>query len=96
MKSIKNLALLFAAIIIGLGAAAQQAAQTTPASQTTAQPVKQGTVPPKDVPKPDAVDKTMKGPKGETVYTGPKGGKYYMDASGNKKYLKQDKPAGAK
>lgn len=35
------------------------------------------------------VDKDMKGPNGEIVYTGPKGGKYYLDEKGKKKYLKK-------
>ena len=39
----------------------------------------------------DAVNKDLKGPKGETVYTGPKGGNYYLTPSGEKKYLPKSK-----
>ncbi|GAB3892516.1 hypothetical protein GCM10028803_05420 [Larkinella knui] len=34
-----------------------------------------------------AVDKSQKGPGGETVYAGPRGGKYYITKAGNKRYL---------
>jgi hypothetical protein len=37
----------------------------------------------------DAINKDLKGPKGETVYTGPKGGNYYLSKEGNKVYLKK-------
>jgi len=36
----------------------------------------------------DKIDHSMKGPKGETVYTGSKGGKYYLSKSDAKIYLK--------
>ncbi|GAB3333915.1 hypothetical protein GCM10027299_41800 [Larkinella ripae] len=38
-----------------------------------------------------AIDKSQKGPAGETVYTGPRGGKYYITKAGNKRYLSSSK-----
>jgi hypothetical protein len=38
----------------------------------------------------DKIDKTMKGPNGETVYTGPRGGKYYLNKKNQKVYLKKE------
>lgn len=37
----------------------------------------------------DPINKILKGPKGETVYSGIKGGNYYLDKSDNKVYLKK-------
>jgi colicin import membrane protein len=37
----------------------------------------------------DPIDKSQKGPGGETVYMGSKGGKYYLDAKENKVYIKK-------
>jgi colicin import membrane protein len=39
-----------------------------------------------------STDKSLKGPKGETVYNGPRGGKYFINKAGNKVYLKKDAP----
>lgn len=36
----------------------------------------------------DPVNHSVKGPKGETVYSGPKGGNYYLDKKENKIYIK--------
>lgn len=38
----------------------------------------------------DKIDKTLKGPNGETVYTGSKGGKYYLNKKEEKVYLKKE------
>ncbi|MFN8276563.1 MAG: hypothetical protein U0T84_03700 [Chitinophagales bacterium] len=35
----------------------------------------------------DPVDRTRKGPSGQTIYTAPRGGKYYINASGNKVFV---------
>jgi colicin import membrane protein len=35
----------------------------------------------------DKINRELKGPKGETVYTGPKGGNYYLGKSDEKIYL---------
>ena len=35
----------------------------------------------------DKINKDLKGPKGETVYTGPKGGNYYLGKNDEKVYL---------
>jgi hypothetical protein len=35
----------------------------------------------------DKINKELKGPKGETVYTEPKGGNYYLGKSDEKIYL---------
>ena len=35
----------------------------------------------------DPVNHSVKGPKGETVYSGPKGGNYYLDKKENKIYI---------
>ncbi|HMV23450.1 MAG TPA: hypothetical protein PKA71_03930, partial [Saprospiraceae bacterium] len=35
----------------------------------------------------DPVDRSLKGPSGQTIYTGPRGGKYYINSNGNKTYL---------
>lgn len=36
----------------------------------------------------DKINKGLKGPNGETVYTGPKGGNYYLGKNDEKIYLK--------
>ncbi|MFN8311154.1 MAG: hypothetical protein U0T73_14420 [Chitinophagales bacterium] len=35
----------------------------------------------------DPIDRTRKGPSGQTIYTAPRGGKYYINASGNKVFV---------
>ena len=37
----------------------------------------------------DKINKTMKGPNGETVYTGEKGGNYYLGKDDKKMYMKK-------
>lgn len=37
------------------------------------------------------VDRSMKGPNGESVMTGPRGGKYYINKNGNKTYVSGQK-----
>ena len=37
----------------------------------------------------DKINKTMKGPNGETVYTGEKGGNYYLGKDDKKVYMKK-------
>ena len=63
----------------GTGAKASTGAKATtpaatPAKTTTATPAKTAT-PATDAKSTDKVDASMKGPKGETVYTGSRGGK---------------------
>ena len=38
----------------------------------------------------DAINRNLKGPNGQTVYTGPKGGNYYLNSSGSKVYLRSN------
>jgi hypothetical protein len=88
MKVFKTMMALLTALIISFSGFSQAAPATTakPASTqttTTARPnsdarTKTG----------DKINKDLKGPNGETVYTGPKGGNYYLNKSGNKTYLK--------
>lgn len=39
----------------------------------------------------DPIDRKMKGPSGQTVYTSPHGGKYYINNIGVKSFLRGDK-----
>ncbi|WP_448634830.1 hypothetical protein [Pedobacter panaciterrae] len=36
------------------------------------------------------VDRTLKGPNSEVIYTSPRGGKYYINKNGNKTYIKRE------
>ena len=38
----------------------------------------------------DPIDRSMKGPSGQTIYSGPRGGKYYINSNGNKTYVKAE------
>jgi len=86
MKIFKTMMAVLTALMITFSVNAQSAAapaakpaasQSTPAKPNGDARTKTG----------DKINKDLKGPKGETVYTGPKGGNYYLDASGNKKYI---------
>ena len=90
---------MLAALIITFSASAQ----STPAKKDSKPATTQSKPADKPADKPagdartktgDKINKDLKGPNGETVYTGPKGGNYYLNKSGNKTYLKSDaKPA---
>jgi colicin import membrane protein len=86
MKLFKKMTSLLFAIMIAF----TMNAQTTPASATaTKTTTTQTTKATGDARTKtgDKINKTLKGPNNETVYTGSKGGNYYLDKNGNKKYL---------
>lgn len=87
MKGFKLFLALLFAVLVSFAQPIQTTKQTT--STKTEQTTK--TKKPADgrTKTGDKINKALKGPNGETVYTGPKGGNYYLDKKENKVYLKQ-------
>lgn len=97
MKVFKTLTAILAALIISFSVNAQASTAAKPASAQAAPAAKPAPAASSATAKPngdartktgDKINKDLKGPNGETVYTGPKGGNYYLNKSGNKTYLK--------
>ncbi|HEY0261635.1 MAG TPA: hypothetical protein VGB95_01310 [Chitinophagales bacterium] len=85
----KNLKVLLAAMLLAISVnfataqTAPKAAAKTETKSETKRPNADGRTKTGD-----KINKSLKGPNGETVYTGPKGGNYYLDKKDNKVYLK--------
>jgi colicin import membrane protein len=98
MKIFKTITMLFVATVISFTVSAQATpAAKTETKTTTSSSSKSSTTQATPAPaaaadKPganDKVNKELKGPNGEVVYTGPKGGNYYINKNtGKKAYLK--------
>ncbi len=86
MKVFKTIFALLVATFISYGVSAQAASTT--AKTTTTQTTTTKTATPDKPGAGDKVNKALKGPNGEVVYTGPKGGNYYISKAGKKTYLK--------
>ena len=49
------------------------------------------TAPKEKGPKQDPIDRSMKGPSGQVVYTSTKNGKYYLNTAGAKVFVKPER-----
>ena len=95
MKVLKTITALFIATIISFTVSAQTSAKPASGSSKTSTTTTQTKSASTTADKPganDKINKDLKGPNGEVVYTGPKGGDYYINSkTGKKSYIPKKK-----